>query len=108
MNDQIKLAKLMGWQHIPRTIVDAKPCGYWKEAHWRHPNGKEINNADFPDPFTDANDDYAVLRWMRPLNGRMPAHMADNRKWRQFIRLIDEPYILGNWAKAALRVISDE
>ena len=89
MNDQerrIKLAEAMGW-----TIRD----NGWAVA----PNGKLWPLADIPDPFTDANDDYAVLEWMR-CRGRKYwtpfMHDTETEQWA---------YKIGDYARAALKVI---
>lgn len=60
MTDQarIKLAEAMGF--IPWRRDESK----WQ--WWEAPDNKRVVGlADLPDPFTDANDDYAVLEWFR-------------------------------------------
>lgn len=57
MNDRIKLAEAMGWTKCYSTThARGKRCtrGYHPD---RKPNGQP---SSVPDPFTDANDDYAV------------------------------------------------
>ena len=60
---------------------------------------------NFFDPFTDANDDYAVLEWIRA-QGIMGSKIATELskagcgKWS-----ID--YQIGDYARAALKVIDD-
>ena len=62
MEDRIKLAEAMGWRHD--TVQTENPRVTW----WT--NG-EISRTSLSgtvppfNPFTDANDDYAVLEWMR-------------------------------------------
>ena len=51
MSDRIKLAEAMGWTNS-------------HQFRWDGPGDGEYRN-DPPDPFTDANDDYAVLEWFR-------------------------------------------
>ena len=110
MNDRIKLAEAMGWVRKPRALVAGKPCGHWKEAHWLHPNGKEVNDANFPDPFTDANDDYAVLEWMR--DGDQNRFGLFKDEMHQDNPTTDNGfyvwnYQIGDYARAALKVIDD-
>lgn len=57
-------------------------------------------------PFTDANDDYAVLEWMR--NGR-----HDHPEiWVEFKRLNTDwlpfHYEIGDYARAALKVLDND
>jgi hypothetical protein len=51
------------------------------------------------DPFTDANDDYAVLEWMRSI-------LADSRD-RELTAGFKWTYQIGDYARAALKVIDD-
>lgn len=95
--DRIKLAEAMGWE---------------QHAHgwWSSPRGKSgichhgIDTDKLPDPYTDANDDYAVLEWMR-FNGLNEDSCLE----------MDEPYAalpdkgsyqIGDYARAALKVIT--
>ena len=91
MTDRIKLAEAMG----------RDPAMY-------------APNFDIPifDPFTDANDDYAVLEWMKseqfyPLEG------YDYTEWLFAINnalklkmAID--YKIGDYARAALKALKDQ
>jgi len=102
MSDRIKLAEAMGWTPQVRD-VRVPPV-------WLSQDG-EVSRYLFelPDPFTDANDDYAVLEWMKseqfyPLEG------YDYTEWRVAINnalklktAID--YKIGDYARAALKVI---
>ncbi len=96
MNDRIKLAEAMGGP-IWEAYIDP---------------GKHPECIDLPDPFTDANDDYAVLEWMREQVlwhrnnselGKVPANF-----WRFFGSVNDVPrgdYRIGDYARAALEVL---
>ena len=97
MSDRIKLAEAMGWmrwEHPNRTHLA-----------WTHPDTDKLAALErgLPDPFTDANDDYSVLTWMR--NGDMS----------DFSDFCDELYVavgrgkiwkyqIGDYARAALKV----
>lgn len=63
---------------------------------------EKVFHADF-DPFTDANDDYAVLEWGVDILGR-PFIDAVNEL------IIHEPaqYERGDYARAAIKVLNDE
>ena len=90
MSDRIKLAEAMGWT---RSTIGTEYC-------WRHTGGRVIGMC--PDPFTDANDDYAVLEWMRlPENGPIVSNFESD---------IEQPgwafrYQIGDYANAALKVL---
>ena len=57
MSDRIKLAEAMGWKKHP------------SEDWWQSPKQSVFKPVEYlPDPFTDANDDYAVLGWMRNMD----------------------------------------
>ena len=98
MNDRIKLAEAMGWTDfigeagLPPGAKDQRPvvCGHGLP----------------PDPLTDANDDYAVLEWMRTSDkaeqeviGGMSDKMLDLLNWNCW------EYEVGDFARAALKVI---
>ena len=102
MSDQIKLAETMGW-----TPLDGKLTGWFlppgvpetlegiSQRQWRD---------DLPDPFTDANDDYAVLAYFRH-------EITDPVLYQAFqFSMPDDPidYEIGDYARAALKVIDDE
>lgn len=88
--DRIKLAEAM------RT-----PKETWLQKH-----GIVGPRDHIFDPFTDANDDYAVLEWMRGL-GPGAADYGLFQKWgRQLPALLD--YQIGDYARAALKVIDDD
>ncbi len=104
MDDRIKLAEAMGWTDF---IGDA---GLPPGARGQRPQTQGHQHP--PDPFTDANDDYAVLEWMRntvlehrqtsPL-GKVPAHL-----WEFFELINDAPrgdYKIGDYARAAISVL---
>ncbi len=56
------------------------------------------------DPFTDANDDYAVLEWARKQEwfGKFQAALSDLRPGYSFPSY---QYQIGDYARAALKVI---
>ncbi len=88
--NRIRLAEAMGWSNY---------LAHSKAEIWEHE--KYSTRLACPDPFTDANDDYAVLEWMRT----NPA--SDSRlTWREAIKYITaENYRIGDYARAALEVI---
>ena len=113
MNDRIKLAEAMGWTHdeIDENCwhsPDDDPKGPWTDTAYHH----HFKLTSLPDPYTDANDDYSVLVWMR-----------EHHKWQEFKpalgKLREESiywrnsqftwmYQIGDYARAALKVIDDE
>ena len=99
MIDRIKLAEAMGWKRLG---------GEWDlkgdPPAWEGPNTID-GFDDLPDPFTDANDDYAVLEWVR--NNWQP-YAVSNYLAYDFVQLLSEPagYKIGDYARAALKVLN--
>lgn len=89
MKDRIRLAEAMGIPDADQETVDidSRTVCIW-------------NERDSFNPFTDANDDYAVLEWMR------------KEGWPRW-QLISEgceycfDYKVGDYARAALKVLDD-
>lgn len=117
MEDRILLAEARGW--TPQTN---EPNG---EPVWLSPDGEDpCYLFELPDPFTDANEDYAMLEWMRPDDAQnsKPIMGPEHERWRDFIfelRLLQlkrgkesdaiyEAYELGDNARAAVIVIKQE
>ncbi len=93
MNDRIKLAKAMEWEHVGEP-----------DEPWGLPPGGANHSEQMPDPFTDANDDYAVLEWMRNTwsKDKQNDWLLANLKLGKddFLR-----YQIGDYARAALKVL---
>ncbi len=107
MNDQdiIKLAEAMGW-----NLLEHKGTKRWIEPG----NLGVIGYLILPfKPDTNANDDYAVLEWMRKEHlWTNHGLMWDRFKWACADRLAGErpkreiyQYKIGDYARAALKVI---
>ncbi len=101
MIDRIKLAEAMGWIHETGGGRD-----------WYHPsdNRSRCFANQLPDPETDANDDYAVLEWMRDFADAdepklLRAERALNQLQADAMRDWALGYEIGDYARAALRVI---
>ncbi len=90
LEDRIKLAEWMGW-----TKWDHK---------WLSPDHKTI--TDLPNPFTDANDDYAVLELMRAIEAE---GLDRDMKHMDFAAQLPDSYDyqIGDYAQAALKVLND-
>lgn len=111
MNDRIKLAEAMGW-----TPLDHKLIGWWM------PPGVELDDhlfminrkdeAHLPDPFTDANDDYVVLEWMRKFRAQDMSDYPDGGYliWARFCEQfgVFGNYKIGDYARAALKVLENQ
>ena len=97
MESRIKLAEARGWVSQPN-----EPNG---EPVWLSPDGEDPYYLyELPDPFTDANDDYAVLAYFRH-------EITDPVLYQAFqFSMPDDPidYEIGDYARAALKVIDDE
>ena len=91
---RIKLAEAMGWlEHGDNDIWRLPPSKMW------------VNVTDLPDPFTDANDDYAVLEWMRDYTEL--THDSDIA-WPMINALggtLQINYQIGNNARAACKIL---
>lgn len=97
--DRIVLAEAVGWtdvRHHSNGMVSAMPPN--ADPKWQH-------HLELPDPFTDANDDYAVLEWARKQRD-IPGW------WSEFIEALDEAdaldtlaYQIGDYARAVLAVL---
>jgi len=98
MSDRIKLAEAMGWRW--RETLDGPKrveMNYWQE-----PSGAIHSSFD---PFTDANDDYAVLEWMRDGGpDRTVPFFAAMKVHKDAPALFAFDYKIGDYARAALKV----
>ena len=116
------LAKAMGWKELRMKYVamEEKSYPFGRDPECTNPKYRE----QIPDPFTDANDDYAVLEWMRD----EPRQLADSgfdqyqrfqdaltdivwrNKWDEApihstrLRAMVH-YNIGDYARAALKVL---
>ena len=129
--DKLRLAEAMGWKFREGKIDDRYWClsspgaGYPDKYHskWKKPPGQDWQcelcggGDDTPDPFTDANDDYAVLKWAREnLTPRQFVKFSENianlliglEKKKPFDALcisLTTEYQIGFYARAALKVL---
>ncbi len=95
---RIKLAEAMNGA---RVYTQGK--GVFRYQMYRHPvTGIHTRSNKF-DPFTDANDDYAVLEWMR----------SDSNAWEyqyekelMLTNFQCGDYQIGDYARAALKVLT--
>lgn len=113
MNDRIKLAEAMGWKLIEEADAD------YYQWTWFKPDGsssgvamssKDGGLSVLPDPFTDANDDYAVLEHVRnsideprftDFRDALRDMISDEGGARQY----SWRYQTGDWSRAYLKVI---
>lgn len=70
--------------------------------------------VDLPDPFTDANDDYAVLEWFRSGHRNDGPQNVTRQQFVDFDRALEDApeyscdYEVGDFARAALKEIENE
>jgi len=110
--DEIKLAKAMGFylQTFPVEFTDGSK-GMSDFKVWHSPSHQMLEPAgELPTPFTDANDDYAVLEWMREKTPSIGEHIkwaSDDEGWIFFnaLHLHKVDYQIGDYARAALKVL---
>ena len=105
MNDRTKLAVAMGWDRIYVGRLTEKIYGHLQGA---------IGATQIPDPENDANDDYAVLKWINA--GNLPWGSAEHitySEWENdFCPWFKEnerenpwEYKIGDYARAALKAL---
>ena len=92
MTDRIKLAEAVGleWLDCIPGRTHIKGVFILKGREW-----KQFN------PFTDANDDYAVLEWMRGQDWPRWALISEGCEY-----CFD--YQIGDYARAALKVLDNQ
>lgn len=90
--DRIKLAEAMDWVTTSEFVT---PHGYSPDVATPRP---------LPDPFTDANDDYACLTWMSD-----KGWFDTGGKARHVVPMQAEMfcYQIGDFARAALKVLDE-
>ncbi len=102
-NERIKLAEAMGWTNHDVDSVHTWMPPQYSEYH------KTFARSEIylPDPFTDANDDYAVLEWVRT------KAQNDQALWHKFVSATQDfpaigykvAYQIGDYARDALKVL---
>ena len=109
--DRIRLAEAMGWRFdhegppptdfgVPRAYYWISPEGERKLTH--RSTGFPQGGAElFGNPFTDANDDYAVLEWLRGVMPDDAEYGLFQRVARHLPTLLD--YQVGDVARATVR-----
>jgi len=102
MSDRIKLAEAMGWKPMSSYTNVAGEV-----TRWRTPDGAMGQRIDdLPDPENDANDDYAVLEWMRAIEEEgLDRDLLHMQFASQLVHQYE--YQIGDYARAALKVIAE-
>jgi len=98
MNDRIKLAEAMGWKIISHDFPEGPMT--------RTVDGVVQIRKLPPDPENNANDDYAVLEWMR--DKFFEGGILRYGEWTKAINSVipySRDYRIGDYARAALKVI---
>ena len=103
MDDRIKLAEAMGWGKVSlRRFKNSDE----RRITGRHPDDPPHmwGPREIPDPFTDANDDYAVLEWMR---SAIEASFYRDQQIQIFYDVLPVccDYQTGDYARVALKVL---
>jgi len=96
---RIELAKAMGWKqkkHLSEMSAPGKEPEFFIE--WQAPDGIGAYSRLKFYPFADANDDFAVLEWMRANPDELKQFMIRTQfaGWR---------YKIGDYARAACKVL---
>ena len=103
MNEKarIGLAEAMGWT---RAMSHGKPQNGWCPPNLEYKIW--LTAEELPNPFTDANDDYAVLEWMR----KQKSTASDDTFLATFNALLGymADYEIGDYARAACAVLNIE
>lgn len=107
-DDRIKLAEAMGWTHIHMKYVAMDGKSYPFGCVPGNVNDTHLKEQ-IPDPYTNANDDYSVLEWMREAYQRQAwsGTEAERLCWTRFHQGLPDirDYKIGDYARAALKVI---
>ena len=99
-SDRILLAEALGWTKWDYPMDRSQP-------YFERPSGAIVALSSF-DPFTDANDDYAVLQHvLESQRSGNPVHWAKFKKGmtNQFRKIW--MYEIGDYARAYLTVLKD-
>ena len=112
LETRIKLAEAMGW--IWQQTVDMPtdyPIGQWLTPEGWTERGDKAELT--PNPFKDANDDYAYLEWMREQPSDkwliFCVHLKSQLQDRgEDLEYIATAYVVGDYARAALKVIDND
>ena len=91
MKDRIRLAEAMGWTQI--DMANIGPC-------WHSPRNLV---SPLPDPFTDANDDVAILNLALTMEPEWAMEFFDELKYDHVAE-----YKVGHFARAALQVLDSD
>ena len=107
--DRIRLAEAMGWTRISMKYVAmderSYPFGCPPSTEYTDGLVNPKYREQIPNPFTNANDDYAVLEWMREQSPRLFTPTF----WRKLnLSWIASACTPGDYARAALKVLDNE
>ena len=97
LEKRIKLAEAMGWTR--------------SHTNWWNPPGRITSDGvsrPLPDPFTDANDDHAVLQWFKVMLSQQMDGNVRNKYAVTFLNALavnKMDHKIGDNARAALKVI---
>ena len=97
MKDRIKLAEAMGWTYTPPNTSGLLDITHPEE--WTHPDHK-YGRSYPPNPFTDANYDYACLQFLK--EKRSNAGKGYKRIGESYF------YQVGDWARSLLKEIEND
>ena len=100
--DRIRLAEAMGWRNCePKGYVNVDGVPTVTPAGEPPPFDQPPYIAALPDPFTDANDDYAVLEWIHADS----TDFGTSQRIMKKLVFAAHQYRVGDYARAALEVI---
>ena len=122
---RIQLAEAMGWTQVERRNIKRGDKGYLTGKRPDAGN-RQWGHRRIPDPFTCANDDYAVLEWARATDRTIAGHpiiecmgnalhhliikrrdpTANPENYGLNVEDVVYDYQVGDYARAALKVLS--
>ncbi len=104
MNDKrIKLAEAMGWDRINYIKRGSSKNRFLSGRGIEQPRNGQFGMRQIPDPFTNADDDYAVLEWMRSNDFAFFEEFA--QEVYALLKAVPVHYTIGDYARAALKVL---
>ena len=93
--DRIKLAEAMGWEWKASTAEGTEMVGRWYKDHSAHGNWVPYEATPI-DPFTDANDCEALIKWLTEQGYTVVIQIWDTEALVDLETIDNRPNLKGN------------
>lgn len=107
--ERIALAERMGWLNIKGWTESPMSGKHPYDRWYRRGEDKQYDYLPF-NPFTDANDDYAVLRWLREHHEDLWIDTYVSDAHEEAALELEAPtgdYHIGDYARVALKLLEN-